>query len=72
MNFSYKNPTCIQFGEGQISSIVNFINKKDKVLLVYGGGSIKQNGVYAQVCLALKEYKYLSFQVLKQIQVLKL
>ena len=61
MNFSYKNPTCIQFGEGQISSIVNFINKKDKVLLVYGGGSIKQNGVYAQVCLALKEYKYFEF-----------
>ena len=49
MKYSYYNPTAIQFGEGQIKTIVNFISKDQKILLVYGGGSIKKNGVYAQV-----------------------
>ncbi|WP_024955891.1 iron-containing alcohol dehydrogenase [Sulfurospirillum arcachonense] len=61
MNFSYYNPTTIQFGEGQIKSIVNFIDKKQKVLVVYGGGSIKKNGVYEQVSKALEDYTWLEF-----------
>ena len=49
MTFSYHNPTTLQFGEGQIQSITNLIDKDQKVLVVYGGGSIKKNGVYDQV-----------------------
>ena len=61
MEFSYHNPTSIQFGEGQIKSIVNFISKEQKVLVVYGGGSIKNNGVYDQVKTALDGYTWLEF-----------
>ena len=49
MQYSYYNPTAIQFGKGQINKIGNFISKEQKVLVVYGGGSIKKNGVYEQV-----------------------
>jgi NADP-dependent alcohol dehydrogenase len=61
MKYSYYNPTAIQFGEGQIKTIVNFISKDQKILLVYGGGSIKKNGVYDQVSTALDGYKWIKF-----------
>ena len=61
MQYSYYNPTAIQFGEGQIKSIVNFISKEQKVLVVYGGGSIKKNGVYDQVVSALDGYTWSEF-----------
>ena len=55
-NFEFKNPTKIIFGEGQISKMANEIPKEANILLLYGGGSIKKNGIYAQVKTALKEY----------------
>ena len=61
MKYSYYNPTAIQFGEGQIKTIVNFISKDQKILLVYGGGSIKKNGVYDQVSNALDGYNWSEF-----------
>ncbi|MFA9239184.1 MAG: iron-containing alcohol dehydrogenase [Candidatus Paceibacteria bacterium] len=61
MEYSYYNPTAIQFGKGQIKSIVNFISKDQKVLVVYGGGSIKKNGVYEQVVTALDGYTWIEF-----------
>lgn len=61
MQFSYANPTQIQFGQDQIKSIANLIPKAHKVLLVYGGGSIKNNGIYQQVVDALSEYQWVEF-----------
>ena len=61
MNYTYFNPTAIEFGTGKIKSIVNYIDKKLKVLVVYGGGSIKKNGVYEQVKTALEGYTYFEF-----------
>lgn len=61
MKFSYKNETQIQFGQGQIASIKSLISKKDKVLLIYGQGSIKKNGVYDQVVAALSEHNLVEF-----------
>ncbi|MDD2886230.1 MAG: iron-containing alcohol dehydrogenase [Aliarcobacter sp.] len=61
MNYTYFNPTAIEFGTGKIKSIVNYIDKKLKVLVVYGGGSIKKNGVYEQVKTALEGYTWLEF-----------
>ena len=61
MNYTYFNPTSIEFGTGKIKSIVNYIDKKLKVLVVYGGGSIKKNGVYDQVKSALEGYTWLEF-----------
>ncbi|MCC5854540.1 MAG: iron-containing alcohol dehydrogenase [Idiomarina sp.] len=52
-NFSFGNPTRILFGEGQIKAISEEIPADARVMLVYGGGSIKQNGVYDQIIDAL-------------------
>ena len=61
MEFSYHNPTAIEFGKGQIKELANKISKEDKVLLVYGGGSIKNNGVYDQVIKALENHTFIEF-----------
>ncbi len=61
MNYSYQNTTIIEFGEGQIKSIACHISKNKKILVVYGAGSIKTNGIYDQVNLALKGYTWFEF-----------
>jgi NADP-dependent alcohol dehydrogenase len=60
-NFEYKNPVKIIFGKDTISQIANEIPKNAKILLTYGGGSIKKNGVYDQVMNALKGDKLFEF-----------
>ncbi|MGY3948113.1 NADH-dependent alcohol dehydrogenase [Aeromonas allosaccharophila] len=52
-NFQYANPTRICFGEGQIASLPTLIPPGSRLLVLYGGGSIKQNGVYEQLTRAL-------------------
>lgn len=61
LNFSFHNPTSIHFGGGQISKISKEIPKDAKVLVIYGGGSIKTNGVYDQVASALSDHQWLEF-----------
>jgi len=61
MEFSYHNPTAIEFGAGSIKTISDSISKDQKVLVVYGGGSIKKNGVYDQVIKALENHTFLEF-----------
>ena len=53
-NFEFRNPTRLVFGKGQIARLSDLVGKDKKVLLTYGGGSIKRNGVYEQVIAALK------------------
>ncbi len=60
-NFSFQNPTQIHFGAGKINKITSEIPKDARVLLLYGGGSIKSNGVYEQVVAALSEHTYFEF-----------
>lgn len=60
-NFEYKNPTKILFGKGEIRKLSREVPKESKVLLLYGGGSIKKNGVYEQVMTALSEYNIIEF-----------
>ncbi|MDQ0229806.1 iron-containing alcohol dehydrogenase [Metabacillus malikii] len=49
-NFTYYNPTKLIFGKGQVEQLAKEISPYGKkVLLVYGGGSIKRNGLYDQV-----------------------
>ena len=55
-NFEYCNPTKLYFGEDSL----NYLNAElpkygDHVVLIYGGGSIKKNGIYDDVCQILKE-----------------
>ncbi|WP_028835704.1 MULTISPECIES: iron-containing alcohol dehydrogenase [unclassified Pseudoalteromonas] len=61
MKFSYVNPTLIQFGQQQIAALSDLIAKDQKVLVVYGGGSIKKNGVYDQVAAALEGFNWVEF-----------
>ncbi len=60
-NFTYCNPVKIVFGKGTIAKIDELIGPAAKVLLTYGGGSIKKNGVYRQVKAALKKRKVVEF-----------
>lgn len=52
-NFAFYNPVKILFGKGQIANIAAEIPADAKILITYGGGSIKTNGVYEQVKSAL-------------------
>ena len=52
-NFTYHNPTRILFGRGQIAGLNQEIPAGARVLLLAGGGSIRANGVHAQVRAAL-------------------
>ena len=61
LNFTFHNPTRIHFGEGQIKAISAEIPADARVLITYGGGSIKQNGVYDQVKLALENHTWFEF-----------
>ncbi|WP_087973709.1 iron-containing alcohol dehydrogenase [Oceanobacillus rekensis] len=49
-NFIYQNPTKLIFGKGQLDKLADEVELYGKrVLIVYGGGSIKRNGVYDNV-----------------------
>lgn len=54
-NFKFSIPTTIYFGKGQISHLDDLKQSGDKVLLVYGGGSIKKNGIYDQALKILED-----------------
>ena len=55
-NFIYSIPTEIYFGKGQIANIGRIVSGYGrKALLVYGGGSIKRNGIYDDVVKIFKE-----------------
>jgi alcohol dehydrogenase YqhD (iron-dependent ADH family) len=55
-NFVYSNPTTLYFGDEVIQNLVKALSSfGKKVLLTYGGGSIKRTGVYDDVITALNE-----------------
>ena len=60
-NFVYKNTTEILFGRGMIKELRARVPQKGTVLMVYGGGSIRKNGVYGQVKRALKNCRVIEF-----------
>ena len=55
-NFSYCNPTKLYFGEDSLDNLNIELPKYGKnVILIYGGGSIKKNGIYDEVVEILKK-----------------
>ena len=60
-NFNYYNPVQVLFGKGQIAKIGKLIPEDNKVMLTYGGGSIKRNGVHEQVTRALQGHRVVEF-----------
>ena len=60
-NFELYVPTKIIFGKGEIKKLTTEVPKDKKILLLYGGGSIKKNGIYEQVTEALKDHEVIEF-----------
>lgn len=60
-NFNFINPVRIVFGKDTIKDISELIPPNSKVLVTYGGGSIKKNGVYDQVKHALVDFEWEEF-----------
>jgi NADP-dependent alcohol dehydrogenase len=60
-NFEFFNPTKILFGKRQIASIAREVPLGSRVLLLYGGGSIRKNGVYDQTIAALAGFEVIEF-----------
>ncbi len=60
LNFEYHNPVRIVFGKGSIEKLARLV-PDGRVLMTYGGGSIRRNGVYDQVMDALKGREVIEF-----------
>ena len=54
-NFEFQNPTRLIFGKGQIARLSQELPRDKKILVTFGGGSVKANGVYDKVMGALEE-----------------
>ena len=55
-NFTYCNPTKLYFGEDSLANLNTELKKYGQnIVLIYGGGSIKKNGIYDEVMAILKE-----------------
>ena len=53
LNFDFYNPTRILFGKGRIADLDKVVPPAARVLILYGGGSVKSNGVLDEVRAAL-------------------
>ncbi len=60
-DFEFYNPVKIVFGREQLAKLPEQIAAGTKVMLLYGGGSIKRNGVYKEITRALKDYELFEF-----------
>lgn len=60
-NFIFQNPTKLIMGKGMIAQLSKEIPAGKKVMITFGGGSVKNNGVYDQVKEALKDYQAIEF-----------
>jgi len=60
-NFEFRNPTKIIFGKDKIANLATEIPANAKILMLYGGGSIKSNGIYDQVKQALAAFEVIEF-----------
>lgn len=60
-NFEFQNPTKLIFGKESISKLAQQFAKPTKIMLTFGGGSVKKNNVYNQVIEALKEHDVVEF-----------
>ena len=60
-NFTFQNTTKLIFGKGQIAKLSKELPKGKRILVTFGGGSVKKNGVYDQVKAALEGFDYIEF-----------
>ena len=67
-NFVFQNTTKLVFGRGQIAQLSSLIPTDKKVLITFGGGSVKRNGVYDQVKKLWPATMLLNFGALNPIR----
>ncbi|MGL5317259.1 MAG: iron-containing alcohol dehydrogenase, partial [Bacteroidales bacterium] len=60
-NFEFFNPTQLIFGKGSIATLEKKLPRDKKIMITFGGGSVKSNGVYDQVMKAVKGLNYVEF-----------
>lgn len=60
-NFTYHNPTKLVFGKGMISRLTKLIPAGKRIMITFGGGSVRRNGVYDQVVAALEGREWVEF-----------
>lgn len=60
-NFIFHNPTQLMFGKGMIEKLTTAIPAVHRIMITFGGGSVKKNGVYDQVIKALKHRDCIEF-----------
>lgn len=60
-NFTFQNPVKIIMGRGTIAQLATKIPTDKRVMITFGGGSVKRNGVYDQVKEALKHHHTIEF-----------
>lgn len=60
-NFVFQNPTKLIFGKGMIAHLSKEIPQGKRIMVTFGGGSVKKNGVYEQVKDALKSFEVVEF-----------
>ncbi|MGM0599707.1 MAG: iron-containing alcohol dehydrogenase [Candidatus Rifleibacteriota bacterium] len=60
-NFTFYNPTKLIFGEGTIGALKNEVPAGKRIMVIYGGGSIKKNGTYDEIMKALEGREVFEF-----------
>ncbi len=60
-NFVFQNTTKLIFGKGTISALAQEIPAGKKLMITFGGGSVKSNGVYEEVVKALQGREFIEF-----------
>ena len=60
-NFTFRNPVKLIMGKGTIAKLSDEIPANKRIMITFGGGSVKKNGVYQQVIEALKGYYTVEF-----------
>lgn len=60
-NFEFQSPTKVIFGKDTIKKVKDEIPRDKRILMTFGGGSIRKNGVYKQVMEALSEHTVFEF-----------
>ena len=60
-NFIFCNPTRLVFGKGMIAQLDKEIPASSRIMITFGGGSVKKNGIYDQVVKALNGREFIEF-----------
>ncbi|MDE5706776.1 MAG: iron-containing alcohol dehydrogenase [Alistipes sp.] len=60
-NFTFQNPVKLIFGKGSIARLAREIPADSRLMITFGGGSVKQNGIYDQVVAALAGREFIEF-----------